>query len=266
MKRGSEARDAPALPPPIWKAIFDEVAREDDIYRAPLRLVCRDWRAWATVDQKEVHHGRLLMRAAFDGLVEICKLARAWMIADYDEHGVTYGTGPPPWWPITDEMAGTGVINDHANVVELAREWGARPHLMIAEAAWRGNVGMCKYAGEWGLNKSEIDAMLRRGFCGGHEDVCQLAVEWGARDFVGMLGSLDHADKLARVDLASKLMRDLSEKNRGSWASDARLADCYPEFRVAESSSPFDWSDDDDENRVVESPPRASPPRRSKSL
>jgi hypothetical protein len=193
----------------MWSRIFDEVAREDDIYRAVLRLVCRRWKRMATKPAKDIRHDRLLLCAAHDGHIELCKLARSWMMSDYDELQQRVGAGPPPWDFVLDVMAAIGTQRDRFDIIDLARSWGATDKRMVMqEAAFHNSERSCAYVKEWGASKKDFDTMLYAGARKGHERICELAVEWGANNFVDALNAIEIAGNEEKMMPVIKRLMD----------------------------------------------------------
>ena len=52
---------------------------------------------------------------------------------------------------------------------------------MLAEAAKKGDMGLCRLARDWGA--TDFNRMLACAAKGGHEGLCRLAVDWGSHGF-----------------------------------------------------------------------------------
>jgi hypothetical protein len=91
-------------------------------------------------------------------------------------------------------------VGDREFLLYNARESKRRPQEILHAGTKGGHEDVCRLAVEWGA--TDFDDMLTSAAKGGHEHLCRLAKEWGATDFDEMLFSAAEAEHVDLCRLA----------------------------------------------------------------
>jgi len=136
-----------------------------------------------------------IRHAARGGRIEMCKLARGWVL----ESGQSIDV---------EGMLCSAAEGNSVNACKLAREWGARGYERTLEYAARsGDIGMCKIAREWLEDAGPYDArvfrnMLINAAVAQRFETLRLAYDW----WIAKLGrnlDLDEIDDIVRYVMFS---------------------------------------------------------------